>query len=205
MHTLLDEITVIPGVAGACIFDKTRGVTNKKFMVKLPRDITDNVGMNFIRLLQMAGMNRLEISSMQFRFDRYWLICIPLTQGVILLAICDLQANSSLVASTALMLAEDLRRRIEKPSGGRTDAGRRPGDFAEGASDFRRYYSEIESALTAAIGPVARMVMSECVYKWRHGGAESVDRLPELMDILAEEIEDPDLVTDFKTRLQHLF
>lgn len=205
MLKLLNEISVIPGVSGSCIFDKNRGVICKKLQEKLPQDLTDNVGINFIRLLQMAGMNNLAIKSAHFRFDRYWLIGTPLDQGIILLTVCDLQANCSLIASTAAMLADDLRRRLDQSVDGQ-GVSRQLEDFAEDADkDVRQHYTEIENALTTAIGPVAKMVMSECVYKWKHGGPESVSRLSELLQILVEEIEDPDLVADFKSRLQHLF
>lgn len=206
MHKLLNEISVIPGVAGSCIFGKDRGVICKKLTGKLPQDTTDNVGINFIRLLQMAGMNDLEIKSAHFRFDRYWLIGTPLDKEVILLIICDLQANSSLISSTAAMLAEDLRKRLQQPAAGEQEGRVQSEDFAEDAgSDLHKNYTEIEETLTAAIGPVAKMVMSECMYKWKQEGAESARRLPELLHILIEEIEDPNLVAEFKSRLQHLF
>ncbi|MDW7773700.1 MAG: hypothetical protein SCH71_12505 [Desulfobulbaceae bacterium] len=116
MQQLLNEIAVIPGVVGSCIFDRIRGVVCRKFDGSLEQEFSDKIGINFIRLLQMAAMNKLEIRSAQFRFDRYWLVGVPLRKGVILLTICDLQANCSLVASTAAMLAEDLRDEIAQPS-----------------------------------------------------------------------------------------
>jgi hypothetical protein len=200
MQKLLDEISVIPGVAGSCIFDRDRGVVCRKMGDNLSSDITNHIGMNFIRLLQMAALNKLDVKSAQFRFDKYWLVGIPLQKGVILLTICDLQANCSLVASTAAMLVEDMRDEITKPS------KKQLHDLSEfGDEDIQKYLAEIENAFAAAIGPVAKMIISDYVYKWIQNGPPSVSRLPELLNSVAQEIEDSTLIEEFRSRLQHLF
>jgi hypothetical protein len=212
MEKLLNEISEIPGVIGSCIFDKNQGMLCRKFDVNLPRDLTDNIGMNFIRLLQMAAMNKLDIKSAQFRFDRYWLIGIPLQKGIILLAICDLHANCSLVAATAVMLMADMLNELDEPfdrpqegASQESVSVRKQKGLPNDNEDIQLYFAEIENALAAAIGPVARMVMSDYVYKWIQDAPPSVSRLPELLNILAEEIEDPTLIAEFKSQLKHLF
>ena len=106
---------------------------------------------------------------------------------------------------TAAMLADDLRSGLEKPGAEKNQESRPPVEIADDADgNFNRCYQEIEQALTAAIGPVAKMVMSDCVGKWREKGSASTRRLPELMDILAQEIDDPSLVADFRIKLQHM-
>lgn len=207
MQKLLNEISEIPGVTGSCIFDKNRGILYRKFDADLPSDITDNIGINFIRLLQMAAMNNLDIKSAQFRFNRYWLIGIPLQKGTVLLAICDLQANCSLVAATAAMLMADMLNEQDQPFDRPQESVsmRQQEELPNDNEDIQLYFTEIESALAAAIGPVARMVMSDYVYKWIQHSPPSVSRLPELLNILAEEIEDPSLIAEFKSQLKHLF
>lgn len=212
MERLLHEISAIPGVTGSCIFDRNQGILFRKLDIDLPRDITDNIGINFIRLLQMAAMNKLDVRTAQFRFDKYWLVGIPLYQGVILLAICDLQANCSLVAATAALLVDDMLSALEKPSEklseSFTHGGAEPqqedaiGDEGE---NVQQSFMEVEEALAAAIGPVAKMVMADSIYKWKQSGPPSAARFHELMDILAEEIEDSILIAEFRNQLQHLF
>ena len=121
MRKLLDEISVIPGVSGSCIFDKTDGTLCADFANDLPKDITRNVGIHFVRLMQMGTMNKLNIKSAHFRFDRYLVVGMPLHTGTILLTICEAQANSSLVATTAAMLIDDMRDELEKSAASRQD------------------------------------------------------------------------------------
>lgn len=211
MQSLLDEISVIPGVAAACIFTRSRGIVCRQTNVALARDITDSIGFNFIRLLQMASMNKLDIKSVQFRFDRYWLIGTALHKGIVLLTVCDLQANCSLVSTTAAMLADDMREKLEQLSAVQPKSTEEQFfRHKEGQPDKDEEVSqqcllEVENALAAAIGPVAKMIMSDHVHKWKTGGPSALSRLPELLELLAEEIEDPALIAEFRAKLQHLW
>ncbi len=209
MRRLLDEISVIPGVSGSCIFDKADGALCSDFNADMPRDLTEKVGIHFVRLMQMGTMNKLNIKSAHYRFDRYSVVGLPLHTGAILLTICDAEANCSLVATTAAMLAEDMREELERPvSAGQESTGRdtaRSKDPAPGAQgEAQKYFEEIENALAAAIGPVAGMVMSDYVSRWRQNGPPSVSRLPELITMLVEEIGDTALSEEFQAQVKHL-
>ncbi|HDL98154.1 MAG TPA: hypothetical protein ENG79_04845 [Desulfobacteraceae bacterium] len=218
MRKLLGEISVIPGVTGSCIFDKTAGVLCTDLQTELPKDVTESVCMHFVRLLQMGRMNKLDIKSVHFRFDRYAVIGMNLDTGVILLTICDADANCSLVATTVAMLADDMRDELfEKfppsPTPAMTIAKKEdiaclrplvPDDERSGAEAMTLLLEEIEHALTAAIGPLSSMVMGGYLDKWRQNGPSSPGRLPELVTMLIREIEDPKLAEDFKSRIRHL-
>jgi hypothetical protein len=209
MRRLLDEISDIPGVSGSCIFDKIDGALCSDFNVGMPRDLTEKVGIHFVRLMQMGTMNKLNIKSAHYRFDRYSVVGMPLHTGAILLTICDSQANCSLVATTAAMLAADMREEMEKPASSGQDVASRDtaprGDSAPGNNgDVQKCFDEIENALAAAIGPVAGMVMSDYVSRWKQSGPASASRLPELITMLVEEIGDAGLSEEFQAQIRHL-
>lgn len=212
MRKLLKEISVIPGVSGSCIFDKNDGAVCSEMDAHLPQDLTENVGIHFVRLVQMGGMNKLDISSAHFRFDRYSVVGLPLEKGAILLAICDSQANCSLVATTAAMLVEDMRGELNGTVPTANDTGSAAalagevGRAATGTGDAEidARIKEIEEALIAAIGPVGGMVLTDYIEKWRSGGPVVASRLPELISMLVEEIGDAGLSAEFKQQLKHL-
>lgn len=211
MRKLLKEISVIPGVSGSCIFDKNEGAVCSEMDEHLPHDLTENVGIHFVRLMQMGAMNNLAISSSHFRFDRYSVVGLPLDKGAILLAICDSQANCSLVATTAAMLVEDMRSELNGTEGTSTNgfaaaptgATKTPAT-GTGDAELDASLKEIEEALVAAIGPVAGMVLGDYLEKWRDAGPVQASRLSELIDMLAEEIGDAGLSKEFKQQIQHL-
>ena len=213
MRKLLKEISVIPGVTGSCIYDKTAGALCSEFKDGLPADLTENVGIHFIRLVQMGSMNNLNIKSAHFRFDRYSVVGLPLDTGAILLAICESDANCSLVATTAAMLAEDMRDDLtssdpeqeldghgdEKVSSDEPASSVDQGDN----SAIKSQFAEIEDALAEAIGPVAGMVMPDYVNRWRQNGLAEVSRLGELITLLVDEISDEGLAKEFKSKIKH--
>jgi len=212
MRRLLQEISIIPGVSGTCIFDKTAGALCSDFKTDLPVDLTESVGIHFVRLVQMGAMNKLNIKSAHFRFDRYSVVGLPLDTGAILLAICESDANCSLVATTAAMLAEDMRDGLSPTAAGYggQQADKVLADQPEAAGKqetpaaLKPKLEEIEGALTAAIGPVAPMVMADYMYKWSRGGPVDHSRLGELINMLVEEIGDAGLVREFKSNIKHL-
>lgn len=212
MRKLLQEISVIPGVTGSCIFDKTAGALCSEFKAELPVDLTQNVGIHFVRLVQMGSMNKLNIKSANFRFDRYSVVGLPLDTGAILMVICESDANCSLVATTAAMLAEDMREELSwsstEPTRRRED--RRAGDRPAGAvkqeigASLKPRLVEIEEALAGAIGPVAAMIMTDYINKWSRNGPAEASRLGELITMLVEEIGDDALAKEFSSGVSHL-
>ena len=205
MRKLLNEISVIPGVSGSCIFDKNDGALCADLDKDLPRDLTENVGIHFVRLMQMGSMNKLNIKSAHFRFDKYTVVGMPLHTGAILLTICDAEANCSLVATTAAMLANDMRNELEKPLVSASAEAPPAAEVDGGVNrEVQSHFEEIESALAAAIGPVAGMVMSDYVNKWKESGPSDASRLPELVNMLADEIGDAGLAEEFRGQVRHL-
>lgn len=212
MRRLLQEISVIPGVTGSCIFDKSDGALCTEFRTDLPVELTENVGIHFVRLIQMGSMNRLSIKSAHFRFDRYTVVGLPLETGSILLAICESDANSSLVATTAAMLAEDMRDELTRSEGEQTVPGEKVmprGGASRGAgkgvpASLKPLLEEMESALAAAIGPVAGVVMADYIQKWSRSGPAEESRLGALVTMLAEEIGDAGLAKEFRSNIGHL-
>lgn len=206
MRKLLHEISVIPGVSGTCIFDKSAGALCSEFKADLPVDLTENVGIHFVRLMQMGSMNSLDIKSAHFRFDRYIVVGLPLETGAILLAICDADANSSLVATTAAMLAEDMRDELAnfdvEPATASSD--KRSVSAENSASALQPQLEKIEDALAGAIGPVAGVVLADYINRWKQNGDPEPSRLPELVAMLADEIGDPELVREFQVQVKPL-
>jgi len=204
MRKLLNEISVIPGVTGSCIFDKKEGPLCKDLHPNLSEDLLQTVGIHLVRLIQMGTMSGLNVKSAHFRFDKYTVVGMPLNTGAVLLTICEAHANCSLVATTAAMLAADMREELEN--------GTRSTDTEEdvveqdeaGDTELQTMYNKIEDALAGAIGPVAGMIMQDYIDKWRASGPAVPARLSELATMLTEEIGDPTLEQEFTSRVEKI-
>ncbi len=207
MRKLLQEIAVIPGVTGSCIFDKKEGPLCKDLHQDLSEQNVQTVGIHLVRLLQMGSMAGLAISSSHFRFDRYTVIGIPLDSDSILMTICDAQANCSLVATTAAMLAADMRDDLQRDlSPTRTTEPDRDGAGSEKEDDtfIQIQLDEVEQALAGAIGPVAAVVMQDYLARWRQAGPSTSARVPELAEMLLQEIGNPELARNFSEKIKSI-
>ncbi len=206
MRKLLQEIAVIPGVTGSCIFDKKEGPLCKDLHQDLSERNVQTVGIHLVRLVQMGAMAGLAISSSHFRFDRYTVIGIPLDSDSILMTICDAQANCSLVATTAAMLASDMRDDLQRDLSSSTTV-EPDQDGAAGEEDdtfIQVQLDEIEQALAGAIGPVAAVVMQDYLARWRQAGPGTSARVPELAEMLLQEIGNPELARDFSEKIKSI-
>ena len=206
MRKLLNEISVIPGVSGSCIFDKKDGPLCKDLHPSLSENLLHTVGIHLVRLLQMSSMSSLQVKSIHFRYDKYALVGMPLDTGVVLMTICEAHANCSLVATTASMLAadmrEDLSRGINKPD---IEAVTPDSEFVqEDDLELQLMYTEIEGVLAASVGPIAGMIMQDNLDKWRAAGPEISTRLSDLTAMLASEIDDEGLAQQFKEKINTL-
>jgi len=206
MRNLLQEISVIPGVTGSCIFDKKDGPLCKDLHPTLSEELLQTVGIHLVRLIQMGTMAGLNIQSSHFRFDKYTVVGIPLETGAVLLTICEAQANCSLVATTAAMLAADMREELRQGVTS-VDQGEseKEVDMALDESDdadMKSLYEEVEQALASAIGPVAGVVLQDYLIKWKQIGPAIPARLAELTQMLEEEIGDSELAQDFSERIK---
>ncbi|BCO08463.1 hypothetical protein GF1_08390 [Desulfolithobacter dissulfuricans] len=207
MRKLLKEISVIPGVTGSCIFDKSEGPLCEELHPSLSADLSETVGTYLVRLFQMGGMIGLDTRSVYFRFDKYTVLGMPLDTGAVLLTICESQANCSLVATTAAMLVADMRDELNAPVYPPEEEvleeveavaiEEDDGDDAE----LEPLFKEMEQALAAAIGPVAGVVMQDYIQRWKESGPAVPARISELAKMLVEEIGDEHLAREFTSHI----
>lgn len=213
MRKLLQEISIIPGVTGACIFDKKEGALCKDLHSSLSEDILQTVGIHLVRLIQMGTMSGLYVKSTHFRFDKYTVVGMPLDTGTVLITVCESQANCSLIATTAAMLASDMRddlakgisRLDEKDDEEQAVVLEQIPELDEKtATELQSFYDKIEDALATSIGPVAGIVMQDYISKWRQNGPEITTRLSELVTMLAQEIGDPEIAQKFSRKIEKI-
>jgi len=208
MRKLLKEISVIPGVTGSCIFDKKDGPLCKDLHPNLSEDLLQTVGIHLVRLIQMGKMSNLDVQSVHFRFDKYTVVGMPLSTGAVLMTICEAHANCSLVATTAAMLAADMREELARGVVDKVDnvdvdvIDVTLDNVDDGA--LQVMYDKIEEALAGAIGPVAGVVMQDYLNKWQNDGPEIPARLSELVSKLADEIGDASLAEEFTAKIQDI-
>ena len=204
---LLDEISVIPGVTGSCVFDRSEGPLCTDSEANIATDVLLKVGTFLLRMLKMGSFNGLEITGSHYRFDNCTVVSTPLTPEAVLLTICNTQANCSLVSTTAEMLAADMKEQLDKEpvQVSIVDDVVIPDEAIEDSDQtidpqIQTIINQIEEALAEAIGPVAGMIIQDYTVQWMEQGPPVSERLDELVKMLVKEISDPVLIKEFKDR-----
>jgi hypothetical protein len=214
MQNLLEQVSTLSGVIGACIFDKKDGVLCGAAHEQLAAGLLETVGAHLVRLFQLGEMSGLSIKTAQFLFDRYAVIGLPFHASSALIAVCNPHADYSAVASAAARLAAVLR------ADGLTTPSETPVVWAaeeepetaepEAAisglypAQLQAMLCRIEQALAGAIGPVAGMVMQDYIEQWQQSGPPVPARIVELTNLLMEEIGDPEAAQDFVAKIEKI-
>ncbi len=195
MQEVLNEIADLPGVVGSCLFSKENG----KMCSGLPPAFTDDtvqtIAHHTSRLVQMGGMVDMDIQSVSMRFDTYSVITMPVDGETLLMTACGPQTNSSLVTTTFSMLAGELKNGLSKKPAAPV--------VQEEVVPIEPLLDRVREALAFVVGPMADMVFDDHLDVWKKKGAAVPARLPELIEMLATEV-DEDSVAEFRKKAQTL-
>ncbi|BHH85860.1 hypothetical protein [Desulforhopalus sp. 52FAK] len=207
---LLDEISVIPGVTGSCVFNQSQKGLCRSTDTTIDQERLIKIGSSLMRMHEMGKMNGIEITGCHYRFNNCNVVSTSLGSDSALITFCDLQANCSLVAATASMLAADInveiKKKIEEEANGTESEPATPTveQIEQIDSHLQERLDQIEEALAEAIGPVASMVMEDHLTAWQKEGPAERSRLEALAELLYEELDDEVLLEEFKRHIQNL-
>jgi hypothetical protein len=201
MWNLVEEIFAQPGVAGACVLDSKGRQLCGKGHEKLAPKLLNTLGLHTARLFQMGGMSGLDISMVQFVFDRYAVVAQLVPSGEIFLVLCAAHADCCQIAKTITVRAAAALPPELQPE---TEAAAEEEEPEVCPPQLQVMFDKIEQALTGAIGPVAGMVMHDYIDLWRQSGPAVPARLVELTNMLVDEIGEPEAAQDFVAQIEQI-
>ena len=208
MPDVFKEIAVLPGVAGSCLFSRSRGNLSSDLPDYFAENKVQEVAHHCARLMQMGAVAGLDLQILALAFDRFTLLAMPVDKETILLTVCEADSNCSLVATTISMLAGELQSWLVQsaaaPAGPAATPQPAKKKQAAPEENLDPLLAGIGEALAFAIGPVAGLVLDDYVDRWREGGAAAKSRLAELAEMLVQEIDDAQLAADFRKRVAGL-
>ena len=203
MDSLLQEITMLPGVLGCFVYTGEQQIAGSKMPPIFKENSIKTIGSLLARTIQMGEVAQLEFSTIEFKFDESLLIIHPMTNAALLVVICEPGANKSLITMTMGMLATDIEASMAKtmatPTAPRPTAppATPPPKEAEIDAQLAPILEQVKEALAMAIGPIAGPVMKDSIELWAQQGTTSPKNLPALAEMLCKEINDAELEKEF--------
>ena len=207
MKTVLQELTILPGVIGSCIVVNNADVLTSSLPDFFDESMAKEASNNISRMMQMAAVKGLAPKNMSIRYDRFIILTIPINEESVLLVLCETGSNTALVATTAGMLGPELSRKLTsdtptEQSSPAEDVS--PAQQKEITEATNQALAQIKEALFSTVGPVADMVYEDCRQRWKEKGNEDIARIFELLAYISQEIDDSDLFAEFKRKISSL-
>jgi hypothetical protein len=196
----LREISLLPEVSGCCIIQKDNKVILKEHP-GFPDELLLKAGIQLVRLIQLGATTGLDIQAMQFGFDRYSLIGISFSENSVLIIFCRPRANHCLIATTASILVTDIQ---NKSIFSRKSHLPLKAVASDEEKKLKPLLQCIERDLAETIGPIAMVIMQQSLKKLRENGAVTARSLPELIKIMHQEIDNPDLADEFTDKMRKI-
>jgi len=214
MNTISKEFAILPGVIGSCLSVRDKGM----LFSNLPDSFTESMGeetaSNIGRMTQMAELNGLKPQTTSILYDKFNIFAMPVESGAILLVLCEPESNTSLIATTANMLAPEIAKLVSqspKPANKPVPKPEpKPAEKIQKPQEQISYQttqalSHIKRALFDTIGPVADVVYEDCLERWTANNPQDVSRLFKLVACISREIDNPALFQEFKEKITPLF
>lgn len=207
MDSLLQEITALPGVFGCFVYSGERQVVGSKMPPIFRKDNIKAIGSLLARTVQTGRMAQLGFKKIEIKYNESLLMIKPLENEALLVLICEPNANKSLIAMTAGMLAGDIEIAMAQaikahpisspPSRPAETIQASQVEEAEIDEKIAPVLEQIKEALAMAIGPIAGPVMKDNIEIWSKQNTPSLSSLPALAKLLCSEIDDKILEQKF--------
>ncbi|MBU0943257.1 MAG: hypothetical protein KJ804_21175 [Proteobacteria bacterium] len=216
MDSLLQEITMLPGVLGCFVYSGEQQIAGSKMPPIFKENSIKTIGSLLARTIQMGNIAQLNFSAIEFKFNESLLIVNPMAKGALLVIICEPRVNKSLIAMTMGMLTADIETAMAKnlvapvpqqavttthPAPSTHQSPPAPAQAPAREADIDAHLAsileQIKEALAMAIGPIAGPVMKESIELWAQQGTTSPKNLPTLAVLLCKEINDQELEKEF--------
>lgn len=203
MDVFLQEITILPKVLGCFVYSGNLEIAGSKLPPVFQKQAAVTIGNLLSRTMQLATLASLDLSSLEISYRDSLLLIRPLDDGATLILICEPGVNKSLINMTIDMLADELNQSLTAvPPPKRTSIVE---ELAASDSTLQPILAGCSSALTEAIGPIASVILEDCLNDWKETEPATVERIPELVQLLSREIDDKQRRRDFvKTVGKHL-
>jgi len=218
MQDLLKEVKNIQSVMGSYVhINGSRDIHSdlpKIFMSKV-----QEIGEVFDRVIKVNLATNMHANMIEFKFDEAMIFLRPIDQDSCLITFCETDINKKTLNMTTGMLANDLKKAVEqiRKGGGKKvipppPSQNPPAEAPKAKSEpktvdvnkiihagpLAKTFQGFQDSLALAIGPISEMVVKDNVEIWARNGECSQGRLPELVEMLVKEIDDPSLEAEFK-------
>lgn len=207
MVHLIDELKVIPGVMGACLYQPQKGVLASNLPSIFKQERLEVVGRQLIKLQSAGRMSLAGGSDLQLCFEELMIVAREFECGTLVFALCEGGFNGQLLQMPLSLLEAEYHRHATAPTVVPVAA---PVESEESLSTHKSVEaaapanSDIDSAARAAlvdeltgelsllVGPMAGMIIEDVFDDWQQ------DTVADLVELICAELGDAGKSNQFR-------
>ncbi len=198
MKHFLDEFKTVQGVTGAFIYN-AKGIVLANTLPDIFKEAKLlNIGKVLAKLYSAGGLTFPDITDLFLSYEESIVIVREIANKSYLIILSEPSLNVNLVTLTINLIKDEIKEAIGNVApaqpitaeGSPTERKATANDSIEGV--LAAPLQEMQAALAKVIGPMAKVIFVESLEKWQSICLPSSKTLPKLMEIIAQEIKDPE-------------
>lgn len=196
MVNLLEELKTIPGVVGGYFISQKKGflASNMPAMFKEPKLL--DISRQLVKIYSAGRMNFPDISDTFLHYEEMVLVVKMVSPQLYLMVFCDSAVNTNMLAMSINLSLESLpeidnqAQAIAQPGTAPTAAAELTVATVMESPDLAEPLRQMSQGLAQVMGPMSELIFEESLQEWLNSGQVGVDKMPELLKIIKEEIGD---------------
>jgi predicted regulator of Ras-like GTPase activity (Roadblock/LC7/MglB family) len=203
MKQMIDELKSIPGVVGACVYSTRAGLKFSNLPGIFKPERLTAVGKHLAKLYSAGRMSFDDLTDVSLYYEESVVVARELQKNLLVFVVCDPSFNHNLLAMSFNLLQEELQdagfeaTEAEMPASHQS-AGGRVVSRAEADGQLLGLCNELKDLLGKVLGPMAGYIFDETAETWEQKGSVDFDRIEELIEMLNQEISDPDKIKHYR-------
>jgi len=204
MKQMIDELKTIPGVVGACVYSSREGLKFSNLPGIFRPERLAAVGKHLAKLYSAGRMSFDDLTDVCLHYEESVVVARELQKNLLVFVVCDPAFNHNLLTMSFNLLQEEIQDAgIElaeteaAPVAQRaTEASAAPGQ--DPGEQVLGLCGELKDLLGKVLGPMAGFIFDETVESWEKQGRSELGRIEELIEMLNQEISDPDKIKHYR-------
>ncbi len=197
MNAALEEIKTIPGVIGGLLYHPQKGVLESDLPAVFKEPKLLKMGRILVKMYSSGRSNFSDLTELSLYYEESLVIIRELEEGLFLIIVGAPDLNTNLLTMTLNLLMEepDSRSAPPAPPPPRTPAKQKQAPIADTLLEkgpMAESLKAMQSELAKVVGPMSRIIFMDALNRWIDTATPSPSTYPALVDILADEINDPE-------------
>lgn len=206
MENVLQQVKAVPGVVGCMVCDDHDRLVSHVFPSLFDREMLGaaigTVSQNLPGLKDFTG----GVKMVDFRFQSGRLVVKPIAGGCLVI-LCEGSVNLQALIISVNVAIKQLEKSLALVSPVTQHAAVAPQVPSTSVASPRELIEQgplsvglqgMQSSLAKFLGPMAKIIFLECLEKWLLNHQPVKAALPQLVDIVVAEIDDPAKVTEYR-------